>query len=72
MCENLIRMSKNEAPLAERGGFEPPVELTPYDSLANCWFKPLTHLSSFFFLQIKRKRPPFFVVILPFYVRWAK
>ena len=34
--------------LAERGGFEPPVRVTPYDSLANCWFQPLTHLSSFF------------------------
>ena len=31
---------------AERGGFEPPVRFNPYDSLANCWFKPLTHLSS--------------------------
>jgi len=31
--------------LAERGGFEPPVKVTPYDSLANCWFQPLTHLS---------------------------
>ena len=31
--------------IAERGGFEPPVRFNPYDSLANCWFKPLTHLS---------------------------
>ena len=31
--------------MAERGGFEPPVRFDPYDSLANCWFKPLTHLS---------------------------
>ena len=31
--------------LAERGGFEPPVQFNPYDSLANCWFQPLTHLS---------------------------
>ncbi len=30
---------------AERGGFEPPVQFNPYDSLANYWFKPLTHLS---------------------------
>ena len=30
---------------AERGGFEPPVQFNPYDSLANCWFQPLTHLS---------------------------
>ena len=31
--------------LAERGGFEPPVQFNPYGSLANYWFKPLTHLS---------------------------
>ena len=31
--------------LAERGGFEPPVQNNPYGSLANYWFKPLTHLS---------------------------
>lgn len=30
---------------AERGGFEPPVHEKMYGSLANCWFKPLTHLS---------------------------
>ena len=30
---------------AEKGGFEPPVQNNPYDSLANYWFKPLTHLS---------------------------
>ena len=35
---------------AERGGFEPPVRFDPYDSLANCWFKPLTHLSEYFSL----------------------
>jgi len=39
---------------AERGGFEPPVQFNPYGSLANYWFKPLTHLS------VKTKRtPPF-------------
>ena len=32
--------------LAERGGFEPPVPVAQYRSLANCWFKPLTHLSN--------------------------
>jgi hypothetical protein len=32
-------------PFAESGGFEPPVRNYPYDSLANCWFKPLTQLS---------------------------
>jgi hypothetical protein len=30
---------------AERGGFEPPVQFDPYDSLANCSFRPLRHLS---------------------------
>ena len=30
-----------------RGGdLNPRYGFTPYDSLANCWFKPLTHLSS--------------------------
>jgi hypothetical protein len=31
--------------LAEREGFEPSVQVSPYDGLANRWFKPLTHLS---------------------------
>ena len=31
--------------LAERGGFEPPVPVFQYVSLANWWFQPLTHLS---------------------------
>ena len=35
----------SESFLAERGGFEPPVQFNPYDSLANYWFQPLTHLS---------------------------
>ena len=30
---------------AERTRFELVVENNPYDSLANCWFQPLTHLS---------------------------
>ena len=32
---------------AERAGFEPAVPLSKYGSLANYWFKPLTHLSFF-------------------------
>jgi hypothetical protein len=32
--------------LAERGGFEPPVEFSPYDGLANRCFRPLSHLSA--------------------------
>ena len=31
--------------LAERVGFEPTEGITPFGNLANCWFKPLTHLS---------------------------
>lgn len=30
---------------AVREGFEPSVRFDPYDSLANCWFRPLTHLT---------------------------
>ena len=33
--------------LAERGGFEPPVDFKPYDGLANRCFRPLSHLSRF-------------------------
>ena len=29
----------------EEPGFEPGEPLTQFDSLANCWFQPLTHLS---------------------------
>ncbi len=36
-------------PMAESGGFEPPVRFDTYDSLANCWFKPLTQLSIFIY-----------------------
>jgi hypothetical protein len=36
---------KPEVELAEREGFEPSVQVSPYDGLANRWFKPLTHLS---------------------------
>ena len=34
-----------KAPYAEAGGFEPPVRLNPYVSLANWWFQPLTQTS---------------------------
>ena len=30
---------------AERGGFEPPVQVSPHAGLANRWIKPLSHLS---------------------------
>ncbi len=32
---------------AERVGFEPTVQINPYDSLANCSFRPLRHLSRY-------------------------
>ena len=32
--------------LAERRGFEPPVDLSTYDGLANRCFRPLSHLSA--------------------------
>ena len=31
--------------LAETEGFEPSVQMYPYDGLANRWFQPLTHVS---------------------------
>ena len=34
---------------AEREGFEPSVPVSQYDSLANCSFRPLRHLSVLFF-----------------------
>jgi hypothetical protein len=50
--------------LAERGGFEPPVPVTQYDSLANCWFQPLTHLSRMIVERMinRIKRAPLFRV----------
>ena len=30
---------------AVRVGFEPTVQISPYDSLANCSFRPLRHLT---------------------------
>jgi hypothetical protein len=39
--------------VAERAGFEPAVPLTKYDSLANCWFQPLTHLSGLTEINLK-------------------
>ncbi len=45
MNEQTARLSADGLQVAERGGFEPPVQFNPYGSLANYWFKPLTHLS---------------------------
>lgn len=45
MNAQTARLSADGLQLAERGGFEPPVQFNPYGSLANYWFKPLTHLS---------------------------
>ena len=39
---------KKAKKMAERGGFEPPVEFDPYDGLANRSFRPLRHLSASF------------------------
>ncbi len=41
---NLIDIAVNFF-LAVREGFEPSVRFDSYDSLANCWFRPLTHLT---------------------------
>ena len=35
--------------VAEREGFEPSARYYPYGGLANHWFKPLTHLSVFYY-----------------------
>ncbi len=43
--ENKKSEAKTSLFFAERGGFEPPVPVTQYVSLANWWFQPLTHLS---------------------------
>jgi hypothetical protein len=52
ILRNQKNASRHSLPSAERGGFEPPVRFKAYDSLANCWFKPLTHLSGMIFLKI--------------------
>ena len=46
--------------LAEREGFEPSVPVSQYDSLANCSFRPLRHLSVPFFQRtanVKKRFP---------------
>ena len=45
-----------KAPYAEAGGFEPPVRLNPYVSLANWWFQPLTQTSSSVFVRLSQTR----------------
>src|SRR5690554_2080750 len=42
---NFLKNSKLGFYPVEGGGFEPPVHFAAYDSLANCWFKPLTQPS---------------------------
>ena len=39
--------------MAETEGFEPSVQMYPYDGLANRWFQPLTHVSG----SQRRARP---------------
>ena len=68
--------------LAEKGGFEPPVPLAEYDSLANCWFQPLTHLSKVLRSECGCKSTVFFItsklflqyffIILPFQLKINK
>ena len=38
--------STDDNPLAERGGFEPPIRFYSYNGLANRRFRPLSHLSN--------------------------
>ena len=45
MTSKIDKKAPKSLKLAEREGFEPSVRVTPYDSLANCWFQPLTHRS---------------------------
>ncbi len=49
MFDDLVKTKKPENNVfrlfAERGGFEPPVPISQYVSLANWWIKPLSHLS---------------------------
>jgi hypothetical protein len=38
--------AKSYRGMAEKGGFEPPTEVSPCDGLANRCFRPLSHLSA--------------------------
>ena len=51
--------------LAERGGFEPPVRFNPYSSLANCRFRPLSHLSIKSISSVRRARSATAIVAAP-------
>ena len=42
---NSVFAKASSQQMAERAGFEPAVPRSEYVSLANWWFKPLTHLS---------------------------
>ncbi len=39
-----------------REGDSNPRYSNPYDSLANCWFQPLTHLSSMFCAELRSQK----------------
>ena len=43
-------ISRHKMKVAERGGFEPPIQFYSYNGLANRRFRPLSHLSSTDFL----------------------
>ena len=47
--------------MAENGGFEPPIELSPYNGLANRRLQPLGQLS----VSVARARPMFLFVASP-------
>ena len=47
--------------MAENGGFEPPIELSPYNGLANRRLQPLGQLSVFVLLE---QNPGFLAVLL--------
>ena len=47
-----IQREKSEDCLAENGGFEPPIELSPYNGLANRRLQPLGQLSASVLLRL--------------------
>ena len=51
--------------MAERGGFEPPVQFNPYNGLANRCFQPLSHLSALDYQCFAKADPTASVWTLP-------
>ena len=48
--------------LAEREGFEPPVEVSPHNCLAGSCLQPLGHLSDYIWGPVRPDHPPIGVV----------